>query len=142
MLGTCLFAGAAGDGDASHDAMSCLIRTPFCAALVMPAHAAGISRFTEPSGILAVPRRWSRESRGSSFTAVVLMHYIAVRGSVRGMAHERGGVRSGRGLGALFWTVVVLGLHVAVNRHNVATLRPILASSAPTRTGELSDGCT
>jgi hypothetical protein len=109
--------------------------------LVMQLHGAGIAWFSKSSDIMAVARRWLRGIRRK---------FLYCHGSnalYRWVGKRLLNVAPGRAEGFPAWlgghtsrTVVVLRLHVAVSRHTVATLCPILLSSAPTRTGELSDG--
>jgi hypothetical protein len=73
MLGTCLSAGAAGNGDTSHGAMACIL-TRF---LVMQVQAPGIVPATGVTWDSASPAAGSPTYTGKSFTSMVLMYYIA-----------------------------------------------------------------
>ncbi len=133
MLGTCLSTGAAGDGDASHDAMACIFAPPSCDA--------GTGGRDDPLRAGApgpgVGRRWI----ANTLRKVLYAHGYNVLCCCKadrlwGAAPTRAGSFGGLARGHIFSTVAVSRLHVVVKRHIVAMLRRMLVSSAPARMGD------
>jgi hypothetical protein len=102
--------------------------------LVKPAQAAGIVRSTERREPPAVTRKGSQRSEECHGYSLILNDYIVSDRPVAEYCNRAGRAPSGAAGRRACGSPSAMEPHIAVNRHTVATRRPSIELTEPTRT--------